>query len=330
MGGLTPPEQLTKQISAGDKANKGYKFENLKYSEVGSFNFIATETGSFYSGILGGFSGSKSIGRFYPKYFVQDTNEWIVAGQNNIAYLSQPYDSAIHRVYPMAAGQSDIAKALNNYRFFSSTLQAKFGVLDDSNVDNDFVLDTTSGTWDTSRVNWLLDDDNAMLKRHMTGNASRKDRPFNTSDGNATVTNFGLMVTGTDPVSFTDSDPVTSSAAFPVQPPARYGRMALDDIGGNSGATLTIPLRAEFWNGSDFEVNTDDDKSTFNGANYCKQVIWHSESKTTTNASFNGNGTASDGEDDISASQNTAVGVDSPREQARLWLRMDGSSPSKK
>ncbi|QFT08684.1 DUF6701 domain-containing protein [Vibrio sp. THAF190c] len=330
LGSLNPNSELTKNANSIAAANKGYKFENLKYSEVGSFNFIATETGSFYSGILGGFSGSKAIGRFYPKYFVQDTNEWIVADQNNVAYLSQTYDSAIHRVYPMAAGQSDTAKALNNYRFFSSTLQAKFGVLDDSNVDNDFLLDTTSGAWDTSRVNWLLDDDNAMLKRHMTDNVSRKDRPFNTSGGNATVTNFGLTVTGTDPVSFTDTDPVTNSAAFPVQPPARYGRMALDDIGGNSGATLTIPLRAEFWNGSDFEVNTDDDKSTFNGANYCKQVIWHSESKTTTNASFNGNGTVSDGEDDINASQNTAVGVDSPREQARLWLRMDGSSPSKK
>ncbi|MCG9632021.1 DUF6701 domain-containing protein [Vibrio sp. Isolate30] len=330
LGGLTPPEQLAKQISTGDKANKGYKFENLKYSEVGSFNFIATETGSFYGSILGGFSGSKAIGRFYPKYFIQDINEWIVADQNNVAYLSQPYDSAIHKVYPMASGQSDTAKALNNYRFFSSTLQAKFGVLDDSNVDNDFLLDTTSGTWDPSRVNWLLDDDNAMLKRHTTGNVSRKDRPFNTSDGSSTVTNFGLTVTGTDPVSFTDSDPVTNSAAFPVQPPARYGRMALDDIGGNSGATLIIPLRAEFWNGSDFVVNTDDDKSTFNGANYCKQVIWHSESKTTTNALFNGSGTVSDGEDDINASQNTPSGADSPREQARLWLRMEDDNPSKK
>lgn len=331
LGSLEPASQLTQSSSDTELVDNGYKFSSLKYSEAGSFNFEVTEdSNSFYGKILGGFSGSKAIGRFYPKYFVQDTNEWIVADQNNVAYLSQPYDSAIHRVYPMAAGQSDTVKALNNYRFFSSTLQAKFGVLDDSNVDNDFLLDTTSGTWDTSRVNWLLDDDNAMLKRHMTGNVSRKDRPFNTSDGNATVTNFGLRVTGTDPVSFTDADPVTSSAAFPVQPPARYGRMVLDDIGGNSGATLTIPLRAEFWNGSDFEVNTDDDKSTFNGANYCKQVIWHSESKATTNVSFNGNGTVSDGEDDINASQNTAVGVDSPREQARLWLRMDDSNPSKK
>ncbi|WP_434762386.1 DUF6701 domain-containing protein [Vibrio fortis] len=312
---------------SGDKVgNVRQKTVNLSWQEVGALNLKSDA--AYYGENLQ--QDTQVIGRFYPKYFIQDINEWIVADQNNVAYLSQPYDSAIHTVYPMASGQSDTANALNNYRFFSSTLQAEFGVLDDSNVENDFLLDTTLGTWDPSRVNWSLDDDNAMLKRHTTGNVSRKDRPFNTSDGNATVTNFGLTVTGTDPVSFTDSDPVTNSAAFPVQPPARYGRMALDDIGGNSGATLIIPLRAEFWNGSDFVVNTDDDKSTFNGANYCKQVIWHSESKTTTNALFNGSGTVSDGEDDINASQNTPSGADSPREQARLWLRMEDDNPSKK
>lgn len=47
LGDLTPETQLTKQISSNDQSNKGYKFESLKYSEVGSFNFVATETGSF-------------------------------------------------------------------------------------------------------------------------------------------------------------------------------------------------------------------------------------------------------------------------------------------
>ena len=100
--------------------------------------------------------------------------------------------------------------------------------------------------------------------------------PFNTSDANSTATNFGLTIEGTDPVSFTDSDTLTNSAAFPVQPSARYGRMALDDIGGNSDTTLTIPLRAEFWDGSEFVVNDDDNRSTFSSSNICKQVIWTS------------------------------------------------------
>ena len=325
---MTPEDRLTKQISSNDQANKGYKFEGLRYSEVGSFNFIATETGSFYGSILGGLSGSKSIGRFYPKYFVQGTPEWNVANQNDIAYLSQPYDSTLHQVYPMAAGDSDTDNALNNYRFFKSDLQASFSVLDDTAVDNGFLLDTEAGTWSTDRKHWLLNDNAAELQRVVdSDDVSRRDTPFNTSDANSTITNFGLTVEGTDPVSFTDSNPVTDSAAFPVQPPARYGRMALDDIGGNSGTTLTIPLRAEFWDGSEFIVNEDDDRSTFNGSNICKQVIWTSNTVNTTLASLNGSGDVDDGDEEVTANQNTPAGTDSPREQVRLWLRMDDSEP---
>ncbi|MCG9545892.1 hypothetical protein L1D37_19310 [Vibrio sp. Isolate33] len=328
LGDLTPEDRLTQQISPNDQANKGYKFEGLRYSEVGSFNFIATETGSFYSSILGGLTGTKSIGRFYPKYFVQGTPEWNVANQNDIAYLDQPYDSAVHQVYPMASGESDTDNVLNNYRFFNSDLQAKFIVLDDSNTDNGFLLDTEAGTWSNDRKHWLLNDSAAVLQRVTdSDDVSRRDTPFNTPDANSTITNFGLTITGTDPVSFTDSDPVTDSAAFPIQPPARYGRMALDDIGGNSGTTLTIPLRAEFWDGSEFIVNEDDDRSTFNGSNICKQVIWHSEGVTTTIASLNGSGNVDDGEEEVTANQNTPAGTDAPREQVRLWLRMDESEP---
>ncbi len=331
LGDLTPVAQLTKQISSNDQANKGYKFDSLKYSEAGSFNFIATETGSFYGSILGGFSGSKSIGRFYPKFFVQGTPEWNVANQNDIAYLSQPYDSTIHQVYPMASGESDTDNALNNYRFFSSDLQASFGILDDTSIDNDFLLDTDAGSWSADRKHWLLNDSAAVLQRVIdSDDVSRRDGPFNTSDASSIATNLGLTVTGVDPVSFTDSDSVTDSTAFPVQPPARYGRMALDDIGGNSGSTLTIPLRAEFWDGSEFVVNEDDDRSTFNGSNVCKQVIWTSNDVKTTLVSLSGSGDVNDGEEEVTADQNTPTGTDTPREQVRLWLRMDDSEPSKK
>ena len=331
LGSLEPTSQLTQSSSDIVLADNGYKFKNLKYSEAGSFNFIATETGSFYGSILGGFSGSKSIGRFYPKYFLQENPEWNVANQNDIAYLSQPYDSSVHQVYPMASGESSVGSALNNYQFFASSLQANFGVLEDTAVDNRFLLDTDAGSWSTERKHWLLSDSAAVLERVTDSDGvSRKDNPFNTSDTNSTVTHFGLTVGGADPVSFTDSDPVTDSAVFPVQPPARYGRMALDDIGGNSGSTLTIPLRAEFWNGSEFVVNEDDDRSTFNGANSCKQVIWHSDGATTTLASLNGNDSVDDGEEDVAANQNTPSGTDAPREQVRLWLRMDDSKPTTK
>ncbi|WP_373941743.1 MSHA biogenesis protein MshQ [Vibrio chagasii] len=331
LGSLEPASQLTQSSSDIVLSDNGYKFKNLKYSEAGSFNFIATETGSFYSSILGGFNGSKSIGRFYPKYFLQENPEWNVANQNDIAYLSQPYDSSVHQVYPMASGESGVGNALNNYRFFHSDLQAKFGVLDDTAIDNEFLLDTGAGAWSIDRKHWLLNDGAAVLKRVTDSDSvSRKDNPFNTSDANSTVTHFGLTVDGIDPVSFTDSDTLTDSVEFLVQPPARFGRMVLDDIGGNSGTTLTIPLRAEFWDGSEFVVNEDDNRSAFDGSKVCKQVIWHSEGAATTLASLNGDGSVDDGEEEITANQNTPAGTDSPREQVRLWLRMDDSKPSKK
>ena len=335
LGSLEPASQLTQSSSDIELVDNGYKFNSLKYSEAGSFNFEVTEdSNSFYGKILGGFSGSKSIGRFYPKYFLQVEPEWELDGQNDIAYLGQPYDSTTHTVYPMAKGATGKDQALQNYQFFADSLQANFVVLDDLDIPNQFQLDTGLGAWEEGRKYWELVDTNAMLDRWYPNPAitstSRFNGPFNSGDNSEVVTDFGLTINGLDPVSFVDGDVTLLDQAFPVQPPARYGRMALDDIGGNSGATLTIPLRAEFWNGSDFEINKDDDKSTFDGTNYCKQVIWHSESKATTNTSFNGSGTVSDGEDDIKASQNTAVGVDSPREQVRLWLRMDSNSPSKK
>ncbi|MEZ8021790.1 DUF6701 domain-containing protein [Vibrio sp. 1F255] len=329
LGSLEPGSQLTQSSSDISLDDNGYKFKSLNYSEVGSINFEVTEdSNSFYGKILGGFSGSKSIGRFYPKYFLQENPEWNVANQNDIAYLGQPYDSAVHLVYPMASGEGDTDNALNNYRFFNTELQAKFGVLDDSNIDNGFLLDTDAGSWSNDREHWLLNDSAAVLQRVTDlDDVSRRDAPFNTSDANSTITHFGLTVAGVDPVSFTDSDILTDSVEFPVQPPARYGRMVLDDIGGNSDTTLTIPLRAEFWDGSEFIVNEDDDRSTFNGANTCKQVIWHSEGAATTLVSLNGSGNVDDGEEEVTANQNTPAGTDAPREQVRLWLRMDDSEP---
>ena len=47
----------------------------------------------------------------------------------------------------------------------------------------------------------------------------------------------------------------------------------------------------------------------------------------TTLASLNGSGDVDDGDEEVTANQNTPAGTDSPREQVRLWLRMDDSEP---
>ncbi len=54
LGSLEPTSQLTQSSSDIVLADNGYKFNNLKYSEAGSFNFeVAEDSNSFYGKILG-------------------------------------------------------------------------------------------------------------------------------------------------------------------------------------------------------------------------------------------------------------------------------------
>ncbi|MDA0144431.1 hypothetical protein OCT63_09335 [Vibrio sp. RW] len=334
LGDLTPETQLTKQISSNDQTNKGYKFESLKYSEVGSINFEVTEdSSSFYGKILGGFSGNKNIGRFYPDYFKITDTAWTEPdNQAGFTYMSQDFKKVQFTVTAYNANTPSLPTA--NYQYFNASLKAAFD-LTGAYSDRVNILSSALGKlhW-TSGAVWDASFDNAKWQRlNFNQPTTTIDGPFNSTGDNSIDTQLSLTITeSVDPTRFkmTGSDVGALDQLLLAQPDVRYGRMVLDDIGGNSGTTLTIPLRSEFWDGNEFVVNEDDDRSTFNGANVCKQVIWHSEGTTTTLASLNGSSSVDDGEKKVTANQNTPTGTDSPREQVRLWLRMDDSAPTAK
>ncbi|NMU18506.1 DUF6701 domain-containing protein, partial [Vibrio parahaemolyticus] len=50
-----------------------------------------------------------------------------------------------------------------------------------------------------------------------------------------------------------------------AQPDVRFGRIDLDDVGGNQGSTLHVPLRVEYWNGSRFIANPNDNQTEVTG-----------------------------------------------------------------
>lgn len=334
LGSLEPGSQLTQSSSDIDFSDNGYKFKSLKYSEVGSINFEVTEdSNSFYGKILGGFSGSKNIGRFYPDYFkITDTTWTEPDNQSGFTYMSQDFKRVKFAVTAYNANTPNLPTA--NYQYFNASLKAAFD-LTGAYSDRVNILSSALGKlhWTNGAV-WEASFDNAQWQRlNFNQPTTTIDGPFNSTSDNSIDTQLSLTITeSVDPTNFkmTGSDAGASDQVLLAQPDVRYGRMVLDDIGGNSGTTLTIPLRAEFWDGSEFVVNEDDNRSAFDGSKVCKQVIWHSEGAATTLASLNGDGSVDDGEEEITANQNTPAGTDSPREQVRLWLRMDDSKPSKK
>ncbi|UOE85943.1 DUF6701 domain-containing protein [Vibrio splendidus] len=334
LGSLEPDSQLTQSSSDISPNDNGYKFKSLKYSEVGSINFEVTEdSSSFYGKILGGFSGNKNIGRFYPDYFKITDTAWTEPdNQAGFTYMSQDFKKVKFTVTAYNANTPSLLTA--NYQYFNASLKAAFD-LTGAYSDRVNILSSALGKlhW-TSGAVWEASFDNAQWQRlNFNQPTTTIDGPFNATGDNSIDTQLSLTITeSVDPTRFkmTGSDVGALDQLLLAQPDVRYGRMALDDIGGNSGSTLTIPLRAEFWDGSDFVVNDDDDRSTFNGSNFCKQVIWTSNAVKTTLASLNGSGSVDDGEENVTANQNTLTGTDSPREQVRLWLRMDDSAPTAK
>ncbi len=331
LGGLTPPEQLTKQISTGDKANKGYKFENLKYSEVGSFNFIATETGSFYGNILGGFSGSKAIGRFYPKYFQVIDQNWSYAGTQTFNYMNQNFEQISFDVEALSKevsinGGTEVPQPVQNYQYFDSKLQTSFSLYESELATRFISPSFGNGGWSGS--NQSIGHFSVSLSGDCGGNSSfcvtkadtkagYEDGPYNLNEGiSGDITDIRLAIEDNiDPVEFWSGGDQLSK-----EPDIRFGRIDLDDVGGNSGAIIAITLRAEYWNGSQFVVNEDDRTTNVVASTSASSVIWSGDDSTTTTATLDNGGAVTDGESrNLTASQGEGVSL---REQVQLWQSM--------
>lgn len=333
-------------------SNSEYTFTGLSWEDVGSLKLMAT-TGDNSNCASGGTlqtwyectqMGYRKVGRFYPAYFKITQSDWSVENQNDIAYLSQPYDLAEFAIVPYSLN----GNAVENYSQFDLSLQANISVLDDEDLGARLAVSVNDGDWDNDSTHsrWYLEDKYAVFYRDFTLNTqgireSSVDGPFNVlEDTNSTTTNFGFTILkNSDPVdSRTQNDTACLNSAesyssacdlsFPKQPSARYGRMAMDDVGGTSVSTINIPLRTEYWNGSRFITNTDDSASDYSSDEdyVCYQEVWSEASGS--DGSLNGvTKTVDSGvSDELYANPYSEDDSSSIRQQLRFWLRMDDTS----
>lgn len=360
-------------------SNKKYLFSNLFWSDVGSLKVMAAMAGyddecKKPSGLAQWYNctqiGYRNIGRFYPAYFKLTESKWWIDDQNNIAYLSQPYNKAQFVIVPYALDGGRV----KNYADFGSEVIAQIDGLDDEKYPSRLLVDIASGKWlkdadDTTQWSVILGKEykNAAVfnrKYQLTESGSDKltvegkqfsmvDGPFNIPsqslifDEQSTRTHFGLTVEGVDPVearvnieqrkpeieciNYVDEQQLNScQLTFPVQPPARYGRMVMDDVGGTSVSKIAIPLRVEYWQGSRFTTNHADSGSVYATLdNYiCKQTLWPSPSSPS-NAKLSGSDTepwtkVSQGQSkQLVAEPHATEDTQGLREQIRFWLRLD-------
>ncbi|MEC6899382.1 DUF6701 domain-containing protein [Photobacterium piscicola] len=292
-GGLDSPNNGQKGVfsSQPQTDNSQQEFNGLliadnSWSEVGSLWVNANLTN--YLGMTVN-SSKRHIGRFFPAYFGLTHNQ-LTPAMTSFTYMGQPFP-----VHWTVNAFNQQGKALDNYDQFAETLTAKFGFVVKNNNGGD---DQRLLLQDPIPEKWSHNTENSHSYINYQSNVTYARKGFLSTplitlpDGPDELWQLWLNLLNPSENRPIDSPRLLTSELCSskngctnptVQKvmslrigntnPMRYGRMALQDAAGDIGKPLTIPLRVEYWNGAEFVTNSDDSASTFDGANYCRQIL---------------------------------------------------------
>lgn len=236
--------------------------------------------------------------------------------------MNQPFEKVTYDVVALNANKENV----KNYVHFSSNLQQHFDLGELSSYSDRFLppkpkkvdwklLGSASvGTFVIEKPSTNATCNNSPCWKKNTTDKQYPDGPFNKGT-NSDSSQIGIVTTkAVDEVNFFDN-----SEMLTQQPDIRFGRLNFQDVGGNQGMVLKVPLDVEIWQNGRFTTNFDDSSTTASGEYYFSTPIWsHAPAN---NALLSGVGTMSIGRmTDIVASQ-----IDSAREQIQFHLDLDGS-----
>ncbi len=336
----------TYEFSSSSLAKDGITAE-MNWNEVGSLKLTVSNPASPSYGLGGsGVIGSHDIviGRFYPYQF-ELTNNYIQEGQSGDFTYMEQFFTSYFVVDSQSVDKDNVTSTTTNYERFDSSLLMHLNLVavdDDkppTSQEND--LSSRLDLSEIANANWYkewTDGVASIPSTELTFNRvqSQASPRVTEPDGSYQV-RLGLEVDNNSVncsvqgcTDFKNAAPLRNDGTqtyngrkFTAALDMRYGRLKLDDVGGNSGESVTVPLRAEYWNGTKFVTNTDDEVTDFIGKNFCQEIIWSDLSNSS--AVLSGADTLSRGKSaQLTASQNASV--KGTREQVSFKLRIGDPS----
>lgn len=269
-------------------ANNGeVTIANQTVSETGAFDFTLDLSAVSYLGEPLQSSTSEITGRFYPAYFsVTGNTPSVRNGQDQdpspadswscgFTYQDQPFEYSISPQLTVVAKNSSGATT-NNYDgdyWKLNDLQDQRSYIDNAFKGPTLTEDLTSanviydkGTgYDGSAVLTIEGDYFNYQKTNFTPAAD--DAAFS-SDMNLELKQ-GDLTDATDGVCF-QNDAASSCRSFVFNnilgADIRYGRAVMENAFGPEDTNLTLPLRVEYWTGSQFAVNVADSCTGYSSA----------------------------------------------------------------
>ncbi|HHF3085718.1 TPA: DUF6701 domain-containing protein [Vibrio diabolicus] len=306
-------------------------------SDVGVFKFVVSApsagNGDSYSSYLGSAAfkitdATLNVGRFYPGKFnvyssdqtTSYNNIWDYPNSQTFTYMGQPFGLKQFYVEALSKGGG----ALRNYAYFDEVHHAKFNLYENNsaNVSRFSALSTYTG-------NWLNESKGPYVSGQSVGKYSasglvwnkvvtKPDGPLNYLE-NSSDTSISIELSSS---SLDKAGVSIGVKQLRKQPDIRFGRVDLDDVGGNQGKELRVPLRVEYWNGSRFIANPDDNQTDVKGVTAAETHIWPTGTDADPKAvTLGAGGTVSSG----SSRSVTATQAEPYRQQTRVWLDLDDS-----
>ncbi|PSV12016.1 DUF6701 domain-containing protein [Photobacterium leiognathi] len=314
-------------------------YADLSWSEVGSVRLQADAKAPYLAMTIN--QGYRHLGRFYPKYLEIQPNSFVYtdghgAGGNNFAYLSQPFNANVQIKAKNALGDQ-----VENYNVFVSDFQAEVSLMayeyPSLNSLNDrfsyhHITRSTDqsfkGRWnsDIEQV-WLLER-KSVTKTPLT---TVEDGPWNDSNSRW----GGYISSYHDPIfirntatGVTDDVDSKQVALFETTPNLHYGRMVLSDAISMFDKPVTIPLKIEHWNGTEFVTHGDDSGSKYNSNYFCKVALHPTGAENESILTANKIDNVTFGKSDkIEAHPNLSKPDDYKKQQTRFWLRIANDAP---
>ncbi|WP_318463791.1 DUF6701 domain-containing protein [Photobacterium leiognathi] len=311
------------------------EFSDLSWSEVGSVRLQVDAKAPYLAMTIN--QGYRHLGRFYPKFLELQPNSFTYPdGHNEFAYLSQPFNANV-----LINAKNALGEQVENYNGFVSDFQAEVSLMayeyPSLNSLNDrfsyhHITRSTEqsfkGRWnsDIEQV-WLLER-KSVTKTPLT---TVEDGPRNDSNSRwgGYISSYHdpifIRNTTTDVTDDVDSKQV---AHFETTPNLHYGRMVLSDAISMFDKPVTIPLKIEHWNGTEFVTHGDNSGSKYNSNYFCKVALHPTGAENESILTANKIDNVTLGKSDkIEAHPNLSKPDDYKKQQTRFWLRIANDAP---
>ncbi|OYY63533.1 MAG: hypothetical protein B7Y51_05930 [Burkholderiales bacterium 28-67-8] len=246
-------------IAGGSFSNGVATVTNLAYSEVGIVTLTSTVASGNYINTGGAVAATTTgnIGRFYPAQFALSggtvthrsgsscspasaftyLGENFLLGltltaQNTAGSTTANYSGAFAKLDPTSAGDWNVAGLGGTTTFSTASGRLSLG--------------TASGSWTNGVAS------NVGITANAT-RASAADGPFSAT--------FGVVPTDSDGVTMSTLNMASTSGGTADRTSVslvalRFGRLRLGNAVGGQSRALSLPLTAQYWNGTAFDTNT--------------------------------------------------------------------------